>query len=156
MGWFKSAGGVGAAASPLCLRPDPEASELFSKAYGPVLRQLLEELHQRMTTRGSGGGSTFNGPPPHGAMAPPARRARGAAQSCEIGSRGTRRPGRTRPAHWYLHHPGLQFPLSAVMHGHPEICHLADYLLTELAGVPVQEQCNRTEKVRWCFVVATA
>src|SRR5438034_548649 len=48
---------------------------------------------------------------------------------------------------------GYSCPLAAVVPGHPEICRLAESLLTELVGVPVQEQCDRNEKVRCRFVV---
>ena len=32
-----------------------------------------------------------------------------------------------------------------VVPGHPEVCRLSESLLTELVGVPVQEQCDRNE-----------
>jgi len=36
---------------------------------------------------------------------------------------------------------------------HPEVCRLAETLLTELVGVPVQEYCERTSPAPCRFVV---
>ncbi|MBV9689652.1 MAG: ArsR family transcriptional regulator [Ktedonobacteraceae bacterium] len=47
---------------------------------------------------------------------------------------------------------GYSCPLAAVVPGHPEICRLAETLLTELAGVPVQQQCNGSETGHCCFI----
>jgi len=48
---------------------------------------------------------------------------------------------------------GYSCPLAAAVPGHPEVCHLAETLLTELVGVPVDEQCERGETPHCCFVV---
>ena len=48
---------------------------------------------------------------------------------------------------------GYSCPLAAAVPGHPEICRLAETLLTELVGVPVHEQCERGEIAHCCFVV---
>ncbi len=44
-------------------------------------------------------------------------------------------------------------PLTAVAADHPEVCRMADTLLTELAGVPIYEHCDRGERPRCCFEV---
>ena len=44
-------------------------------------------------------------------------------------------------------------PFAAVVRGHSQVCHLAETLLTELVGVPVQEHCERTGSVPCRFVV---
>jgi predicted ArsR family transcriptional regulator len=49
---------------------------------------------------------------------------------------------------------GYSCPLAAVTPDHPEVCRMAETLLTELAGVPVYEHCNRGERPRCCFEVA--
>jgi hypothetical protein len=36
------------------------------------------------------------------------------------------------------------------------VCRMAETLLTELAGVPVYEHCDRGERPRCCFEVAPA
>jgi hypothetical protein len=43
-----------------------------------------------------------------------------------------------------------------VVSDHPEVCHLAETLLTELVGVPVQEHCNYGRVPRCFFTVANA
>jgi predicted ArsR family transcriptional regulator len=39
---------------------------------------------------------------------------------------------------------------------HPEVCRMAEALVAEVAGVPVQEHCDRSEKPRCCFEIASA
>ncbi len=51
---------------------------------------------------------------------------------------------------------GYSCPLTAVTPDHPEVCRLAETLLTELVGVPIQEHCDRGTKPRCCFKVATS
>ena len=48
---------------------------------------------------------------------------------------------------------GYRCPFAAVVREHPEICNLAETLLSDLVGVPVQEQCERTGSVPCRFVV---
>ena len=49
---------------------------------------------------------------------------------------------------------GYSCPLAAVTPDHPEVCRMAETLLTELAGVPVHEHCERGERPRCRFEVA--
>ena len=44
-------------------------------------------------------------------------------------------------------------PLAAVAPGHPEICHLAAALISEIVQVPVREHCDRGEQPLCCFEV---
>ncbi|HLI71885.1 MAG TPA: ArsR family transcriptional regulator [Ktedonobacteraceae bacterium] len=46
---------------------------------------------------------------------------------------------------------GYSCPLAAVVPGHPEICQLTQAFLSELVGVPVEEQCKRDEAARCRF-----
>ncbi len=48
---------------------------------------------------------------------------------------------------------GYRCPFAAVVQDHPEICGLAETMVTELVGVPIQEQCSRTGPVPCRFVV---
>jgi len=48
---------------------------------------------------------------------------------------------------------GYSCPLAAAVPGHPEICHLAETLLTELVGVPIKEQCDRNGTAKCRFWV---
>ncbi len=51
---------------------------------------------------------------------------------------------------------GYSCPLAAIVASHPEVCHLAETLLTEVVGAPVVEQCDRGEPARCRFIVADA
>jgi predicted ArsR family transcriptional regulator len=51
---------------------------------------------------------------------------------------------------------GYSCPLAGVTPDHPEVCRMAETLITELAGVPVYEHCDRGERPRCCFEVATS
>ncbi len=51
---------------------------------------------------------------------------------------------------------GYSCPLAGVTPDHPEVCRMAETLLTELAGVPVHERCDRGERPRCCFEIASA
>src|SRR2546430_412801 len=49
---------------------------------------------------------------------------------------------------------GYSCPLAAVVPGHPEVCHLAEALLSELVGLAVKECCEGNEPARCCFSVS--
>jgi predicted ArsR family transcriptional regulator len=51
---------------------------------------------------------------------------------------------------------GYSCPLAAVTPDHPEVCRLAEALVAEVAGVPVQEHCDRSERPRCCFEIASS
>ena len=49
---------------------------------------------------------------------------------------------------------GYCCPLAGVTPEHPEVCRMAETLITELAGEPVYEHCDRSERPRCCLEVA--
>lgn len=51
---------------------------------------------------------------------------------------------------------GYSCPLAAAVPGHPEVCKLAETLLTEVVGVPVRECCERGEHPYCHFEVVAA
>jgi predicted ArsR family transcriptional regulator len=51
---------------------------------------------------------------------------------------------------------GYSCPLAGVTPDHPEVCRMAEALVAEVAGVSVQEHCERGERPRCCFEVASA
>ena len=131
----------------------PAAEELFSKAYDPVLRQLLDELNERMTAeeveallRATGRRLVAQWPIPQGEL-----HARLETAVSVLNALGGLAELEQQNGAYVIQ--GYSCPLAAVVPGHPEICRLAESLLTELVGVPVQEQCDRNEKVRCRFVV---
>ncbi len=131
-----------------------EASEeLFPKAYGPVLRQLLEELNGRITAeeveeilRSAGRRLAAQWPLPRGELG-----ARLKAAISVLEALGGLAELEQKNGAFVIR--GYSCPLTAVVPGHPEVCRLAESLLTELVGMPVQEQCDRSEKVGCRFVV---
>jgi predicted ArsR family transcriptional regulator len=51
---------------------------------------------------------------------------------------------------------GYSCPLVGVTADHPEVCRMAEALVAEVAGVSVQEHCDRGERPRCCFEIASA
>ncbi|HZC83420.1 MAG TPA: ArsR family transcriptional regulator [Rubrobacter sp.] len=51
---------------------------------------------------------------------------------------------------------GYSCPLAGVTPDHPEVCRMAEALVGEVAGVSVQEYCDRGERPRCCFEIASA
>lgn len=133
----------------------PAAEELFSKAYSPVLRQLLEELNERMSAeeveeilRSTGRRLVAQWPIPRGEL-----HTRLEAAISVLDALGGLAELERRNGAYVIQ--GYSCPLAAVVPGHPEVCRLAESLLTELVGAPVQEQCDRNEKVSCRFIVPT-
>ena len=130
-----------------------EADSLFPKPYGPVLRQLLDELGGRLTSAeldqvmaavGRRLAAAWLGP----AGDQGARLEGAAALLNELGGLADieERDGRV-----FLR--GYSCPLAAAAPGHPEICHLAAALISEIVQVPVREYCDRGEQPLCCFEV---
>ncbi|HEY8485711.1 MAG TPA: ArsR family transcriptional regulator [Longimicrobiales bacterium] len=137
-------------------RLSPEADQLFPKAYGLVLGGLLEVLTERLgreaveealreVGRRAGAG--------RGAPAGEDLRARFEAAVAVLGEFGgdaaveATEGGGVRIR-------GYACPFSAVVAEHPEVCALAEALVSELVGVPVRECCDRGERPRCVFELA--
>src|SRR6266581_2306535 len=131
----------------------PDAEQLFPKAYGPVLHQLLEVFREEMTTdevealmRRTGRRLAEQ------QHLPPADLHSRLHMAVNVlNELGGLAELEQRNGAFYIQ--GYSCPLAAVVPDHPEVCRLAESLLTELIGVPVQEQCDRNEKVSCRFVV---
>jgi predicted ArsR family transcriptional regulator len=134
----------------------PEAEQLFPKAYGPVLHELLdvlceematEEVDALMRTTGRRIASQWNIPP-----GPVQGRLQAAVEILnQLGGL-----AELEEHNGIYTIRGYSCPLAAAVPDHPEVCHLAETLLTELVGVPVQEHCDSCEQQRCCFVVQNA
>src|SRR6266699_2122374 len=131
----------------------PEAEQLFPKAYGSVLHELLdvlceematEEVDALMRTTGRRIASQWNIPP-----GPVQVRLRATVEI--LNQLGGLVELEEHNGSYTIR--GYSCPLAAAVPGHPEVCHLAEALLTELVGVPLQEHCDRSEPLRCCFVV---
>ena len=134
----------------------PKAEDLFTKAYEPTLRRLLDVLAERI------------GPEDTEALLRAV--GRGLAEGKIVSTDGTR--ARLEAAVAVLNElgglaqleerdgalviQGYSCPLAALTPDHPEVCRLAETLVTEVAGVPVYERCDRGERPRCCFEVSTS
>jgi predicted ArsR family transcriptional regulator len=122
----------------------PEAEELFPKAHAPVLSRLVDALHDHLpeaemksllaeTGRRLGSG------------APSARgdtRARLEAARGVLGALGGLAETEELPD-GRLALRGLSCPLGQTVLEHPDLCQVAEALVSEASGVPVEEHCER-------------
>lgn len=130
----------------------PEAERLFPKAYGPVLAQFLTVVTERM-----GRDATDE-----------MLRAVGARLATAHVDSGMPLDGRLDAAAHLLNDlgglaesevteetaiiRGFSCPLALVAAEHPDVCHLAETLVSQVVGIPMHERCERGERPRCCFV----
>ena len=129
------------------------AELLFSRAYAPVLTQLLHLLDERLDPgvfdqlmRDVGRRLMADRPRPTGDL-----RERAEAASALLNELG----GQARVV---KHNGGLLIrgdgcPLSAATQRHPEACNAVESLLTEFAGIPVAKCCDVEDRLRCCFEI---
>jgi predicted ArsR family transcriptional regulator len=131
----------------------PASERPFPKAYGTVLRQLLEALPERLAPDevdallrqvGRRLGAAQGAPP--GDL-----EARLAVAVAVLGDLGGLAELERGDGEFVIR--GYSCPLAAAVPGHPEVCRLAESLLAEVVGAPVQECCDRGEPLRCCFTV---
>ena len=134
----------------------PEAEDLFPKAYEPALRRLLDILSEQL------------GPEESETLL----RLVGRRLAEEHSTRADGAPARLESAVEALNElgglaeleerdgaiviRGYSCPLAGVTPDHPEVCRMVETLITELAGVPVHERCDRGERPRCRFEIASA
>jgi predicted ArsR family transcriptional regulator len=134
----------------------PEAEGLFPKAYEPVLRQLLDVLaghlgpEESEALLSSVGRHIAEGQPVP-ADGVHARLEAAVGVFNELGGL-----AELEECDGSFVIRGYSCPLAAVAPGHPEVCRMAETLLSELADVPVYEHCDRGERPRCCFEIAPA
>jgi predicted ArsR family transcriptional regulator len=133
-----------------------EGEDLFPKAYEPTLRRLLDIMSERL------------GPEESEALL----RSVGRRLAEEHSTQSDGAHARLEAAAGVLNElgglteleeqdgtlviQGYSCPLGAVTPDHPEVCRMAEALVAEVAGVPVNERCDRGERPRCCFEVASA
>ncbi len=133
--------------------PTPQAEELFPKAYGPVLGELLGVLAERVgpeetevLLRAVGSRMADGRDVPVGGVR--ARLEAGVALLNDLGGLAElEERGDTVLIR------GYSCPLTAVVPGHPSVSRMTESLLTELTGVPIHEHCDRGDDPRCCFEV---
>jgi predicted ArsR family transcriptional regulator len=131
----------------------PAAEELFPKAYGQVLDQLLQVLHEHLTPEEVEVVMRTTGRrlAKHQHIPPGELRVRLEAAVAVLNELGGLAELEQQNETYTIR--GYSCPLTTVVPGHPEVCCLASSLLAELIGVPVQEQCERGKTVSCRFVV---
>ncbi len=134
----------------------PDAEQMFPKAYGPVLHQLLDVLSEEMTTdeveglmRRTGRRLAEKQQLPSGDLQSRLQMAVNVLN--ELGGLAELEQ---RNGAYYIQ--GYSCPLAEVVPGHPEVCRLSETLLSELLGQPVKECCDGKEPARCCFSVPTS
>jgi len=131
----------------------PAAERLFPKAYGTLLRMLLDVLTERLppsavddAVREVGHRVAAGQPVPMGEL-----RDRVDQALAVLGELGGLAEAEEQEDGFIIR--GASCPLAAALPDHPEICHLAETLLSDLIGVPVTECCQRGDHPRCCFAV---
>lgn len=132
----------------------PEAEGLFPRAYEPVLRHLLDVLSEELGPRESEALLGDVGRRMAGGREPPndgvrARLDEAVAALNELG--GLAELEERDGGGFVIQGHGC--PLAALTPGHPEVCRMAEALISELARVVVHEHCDRGAKPRCCFEV---
>ncbi len=134
----------------------PRADALLPKGYAPVLGSILSVLRERMGAaevdallrqagRNTGEGYLNAGP---------AFRARVDAAVKVLGELGGVADVEKVDGKVFIRDRSC--PLAAVVPDHPEICRVAEGLLTSIIGVPVHERCDEGARPRCCFEVDRA
>jgi predicted ArsR family transcriptional regulator len=134
-------------------RLTPEAEALFPKAYEPVLGRLLDVLSEGL---GPGKSETMlrevgcriaeGRKVPDGGVR--ARLEKAVATLNELGDLAELEE---HDGDFLIR--GYSCPLGAVTPDHPEVCRMAETLISELAAAPVREHCDRETKPHCCFEV---
>ncbi len=131
-----------------------EAEDLFPKAYEPALRRLLDVLSERL---GSGESEALLRSVGRRLAEEHSTRADGARLESAVevlNELGGLAELEEHDGGFVIR--GYSCPLAGVTPDHPEVCRMVETLIAELAGVPVQERCDRGERPRCCFEVAAA
>ena len=130
-----------------------EAENLFPKAYEPVLHRLLDVLSEQigpeeseMLLRAVGNRLAEGQTVPEDGI-----HVRLEAAVAVLNELGGLAELEERDGSFVIR--GYSCPLAAVTPNHPEVCRMAESLVTELAGIPVYEHCDRGERPRCCFEV---
>jgi DeoR family transcriptional regulator, suf operon transcriptional repressor len=134
----------------------PTAEALFSRAYVPFVAHLVQVLQERlapgeldsvMHTVGRRLASQWS---PLGGDLP----SRLKAASTLLEELGALNEVEEADGEFVIR--GYGCLLSAAVQGRPEVCRSIESLLAELLAVPVRECCDRSERPRCCFQIASS
>ena len=134
----------------------PEAEQLLSKAYIPLLMQLVrvfsealpaDELDDLLREAGKGLADELS----RGKRLSGSLRSR-VAMASEIMNEQLGATTRVEGNGGYVIR-GVGCPLAALTGKNPGVCLAMERLVTEVVGVPARECCDRTERPRCCFKI---
>ena len=132
---------------------NPDAEQLFSRAYVPVLTELLNVLAGRLRPeefdrlmREVGRRLMSDRPRPTGDA-----RQRAQSASALLNELGGLARVEEQNGSLMIRSDGC--PLAAATQRHPEACNAVESLLTEFAGLRVTKCCDREERLRCCFEI---
>ena len=133
----------------------PQAEDLFPKAYEPVLRRLLDVLGERAGEEKSEALLRAVGSRLAEERDVPADDARARLEAAVevLNELGGLAELEEHDGGFVIR--GYSCPLASVTPDHPEVCSMAETLVAELAGVSVHERCDRGERPRCCFEIAS-
>jgi len=130
-----------------------EGEELFPKAYQPTLGRLLDVLAERLGPEESEALLRSVGrrlAEDHSTRADGARLETAVEVLNELGGL-----AELEERDGALVIRGYSCPLAGVTPEYPEVCRMAEALVAEVAGVSVHEHCERGERPRCCFEIAS-
>lgn len=139
----------------------PEAEQLFPKAYGALLNQVLVVLQRRLPPGekenilrevGEQMAQSYHltaaGAEP---VEPPSLEARLQAGVQALGELGGLATVETHNNRFFIR--GGSCPLTAVTADHPEVCLLAETFVAGIVGLSVQQRCNHQGAPQCCFEI---
>lgn len=132
-----------------------DAEPLFSRAYVPILTQLLEVLRERLPpaeleqVMQAVGSRMVEGQ----TLAPAQLEARVKKAAALLDALGGVTEVEARND-GVIAIRGFSCPLGAAVQGHPEVCTTVETMLSEVIGVPVHECCERGDRPKCCFEVS--
>jgi predicted ArsR family transcriptional regulator len=131
----------------------PAAEQLFSQAYAPVLRQLLDVLREQLPPGGLDDvlqevGRRMANEQGLAEADFAERLARALAMLDQLGGVAS---AEMRNGAILIH--SYSCPLMASVPAHSELCRMTEVLLGQVLGEPVRERCDRGDPPRCCFEV---
>ncbi len=132
-----------------------QAELLFSRAYIPILTQLIHVLAHRLSPADfdsvmhevGRGAMTGRAPAPHGSL-----RTRVVRASSLLNELGGLSEVDEEDGLYVIRSHGC--PLAAATAEHPEVCNALESMLSELVGAKMNKCCDRYDRLRCCFEVA--
>ena len=133
----------------------PEAERLFTKAYIPVLTQLVGVLEERLSPAELQALLREVGRRIAAARGtvPGTARARAEVAATVLTELGGIVDVEEHDGRITLR--GFSCPLADAVRAHPGTCHAVESMVAELTGVTVQERCDRAGRPRCCFELAS-